>query len=102
VIDPTPGVRLLGVGISGLAPGEVRQMSLEDLDAHSWDDASVAVDRIRRRFGPESIGPATLAGPGGFRVKRRGDQQWGPGDESPGGGPGDTSDQAQPKPDRGR
>ena len=30
------------------------------------------------RFGADAIVPATLAGPDGIRVKRRGDQQWGP------------------------
>ncbi|MEO7555064.1 MAG: DNA polymerase IV [Acidimicrobiales bacterium] len=78
-IDPSSGVRLLGVSVSGLASGGTRQLTLDDADAGSWDDATEAVDRIRDRFGDDAIVPATLAGPDGVRVKRRGDQQWGPG-----------------------
>jgi hypothetical protein len=77
-VDPSPGVRLLGVTVSGLQEGAARQLSLEDLDQRSWDDANPAIDEVRRRFGDDAIVPATLAGPGGVRVKRRGDQQWGP------------------------
>jgi DNA polymerase-4 len=78
-IDPSPGVRLLGVAVSGLGAAGGRQLSLDDLTARSWYDASGAVDAIRQRFGDASIGPAVLAEPGGdIRVKRRGDQQWGP------------------------
>ena len=55
-----------------------RQLSLDDVEAPSWDDATDAVDAIRARYGADAIVPATLAGPEGIRVKRRGDQQWGP------------------------
>ena len=79
-IDPTPGVRLLGVHVSQLTEGAARQLSLDDLDAPSWDDATGAIDAIRARFGDGAIVPASLAGPEGIRVKRRGDQQWGPTD----------------------
>ncbi|MGI8661638.1 MAG: DNA polymerase IV [Acidimicrobiales bacterium] len=80
-IDPSSGVRLLGVSVSALGRGAARQLTLDDagVDAGSWDDASKAVDLIRNRFGDDAIVPATLAGPDGVRVKRRGDQQWGPG-----------------------
>ncbi|MET0728522.1 MAG: DNA polymerase IV [Acidimicrobiales bacterium] len=79
-IDPTPGVRLLGVHVSHLVEGSARQLSLDDLDAPSWDDATGAIDAIRARYGADAIVPASLAGPHGIRVKRRGDQQWGPTD----------------------
>ena len=79
-IDPTPGVRLLGIHVSQLAEGAARQLSLDDVDAPSWDDATGAIDAIRARFGAGAIVPASLAGPEGIRVKRRGDQQWGPTD----------------------
>jgi hypothetical protein len=77
-VDPASGVRLLGVSASNLVDG-ARQLSLEEVEHPGWDDASRAVDDIRRRFGDDAIVPATLRGPGGIRVKRRGDQQWGPG-----------------------
>jgi DNA polymerase-4 len=77
-VDPAPGVRLLGVSMSGLAPGDVRQLSLDDLDSGSWDQANEAVDEIRGRFGETAIGPASLTGPGGMRLKRKGEAPWGP------------------------
>ncbi len=81
-IDPTPGVRLLGIHVSQLADGSTRQLTLDDVDAPSWDDATEAIDAIRERYGPGAIVPASLAGPEGVRVKKRGDQQWGPTDRS--------------------
>ncbi len=83
-VDPSPGVRLLGVGAGGLTTAVAHQLALFDVpgddhdDRAEWTDASRAVDEIRERFGAAAIGPARLAGPGGLRVKRRGDQQWGP------------------------
>lgn len=79
-VDPSSGVRLLGVSVSNLAEEGARQLSLEEVEHPGWDDASKAVDDIRRRFGDDAIVPATLRDPDGIRVKRRGDQQWGPGD----------------------
>jgi DNA polymerase-4 len=79
-IDPTSGVRLLGVHVSQLVEGSARQLTLDDVDAPSWDDATGAIDAIRARYGAGAIVPASLAGPEGIRVKRRGDQQWGPSD----------------------
>ena len=77
-IDPAPGVRLLGVGVSGLSRGAPVQLALDDGEDGSWDEAETTVDRIRDRFGDRAIGPMALIGPGGLRPKRRGDQQWGP------------------------
>jgi DNA polymerase-4 len=88
-VDPTPGVRLLGVSVSSLVEGG-GQLRLEEGAPRSWSAATSAVDAIRGRYGDEAIVPATLVGPTGVRVKRRGDQQWGPGDVGPGdGGPAD-------------
>ncbi|MDP1807176.1 MAG: hypothetical protein Q8K72_18510, partial [Acidimicrobiales bacterium] len=81
-VDPTPGVRLLGVHVSQLAEASARQLSLDDVGAPSWDDATGAIDAIRARYGASAIVPASLAGPDGIRVKRKGDQQWGPTDLS--------------------
>ena len=91
-VDPSPGVRLLGVSVSGLAEQATRQLTLDDAeeqhrpggggdDASRWSDASYAMDRIRARFGDAAIGPASVASDRGLRVKRQGDQQWGPGDD---------------------
>jgi DNA polymerase-4 len=81
-VDPTPGVRLLGVHVSQLAEGSARQLSLDDVEAPSWDDATNAIDAIRARYGADAIVPASLAGADGIRVKKRGDQQWGPTDHT--------------------
>ena len=81
-VDPTPGVRLLGIHVSQLVDQAARQLSLDDVEAPSWADATGAVDAIRARYGADAIVPATLAGPEGIKVKRRGDQQWGPTDLS--------------------
>ena len=82
-VDLSPGVRLIGVSVSGLTDGGIRQLTLDDLGGASWDDANVAVDAIRARFGSTAIGPATLSGPGGLRVRRPGEQPWGPGEDQP-------------------
>ncbi len=79
-VDPTPGVRLLGIHVSQLADGSTRQLTFDDVGAPSWDDATGAIDAIRSRYGHDAIVPASLAGPQGIRVKKRGDQQWGPTD----------------------
>lgn len=78
-VDPSAGVRLLGVSVSGLARGAARQLSLGQVPAApSWAEASRAVDEVRSRFGEGAVGPAALLGEGGMRVRRRGEQQWGP------------------------
>jgi DNA polymerase-4 len=77
-VDPSPGVRLLGVTAANLVQKPARQLSLDDA-APQWDEATRAVDDLRRRFGEDAVGPASLVGEGGLQVKRRGDQQWGPG-----------------------
>jgi DNA polymerase-4 len=88
-IDPTPGVRLLGVIASGLVETG-RQLSFDDADGPAWHEASGAVDAIRERFGDGAIGPASSVGDRGLRVKRRGDAPWGPDDAAmTGEGPAD-------------
>jgi len=100
-VDLSPGVRLLGVGVSNLAPvrgGPGEQMSFDFEVAgkragsegqsrrggSGLGDTAAAVDAIRERFGASSVGPATLLGSGGLRVKRPGDTQWGPSSTSDG------------------
>jgi DNA polymerase IV len=76
-LDLRSGVRLLGVGVTGLGDGSQQQLSF-DAPGTGWDDASRAIDRIRARYGAAAIGPAVAAGPDGIRVVERGAQQWGP------------------------
>jgi DNA polymerase-4 len=79
LLDIDRGVRLLGVSASGLVEGGPEQLSLDDPAGGAWDDASRAVDDIRERYGPSSIGPARLARPGSkLQVTRRGQHAWGP------------------------
>jgi len=78
-VDPAPGVRLLGVAVSGLAPAVGEQLSLGDGDEPGgWSSATRAVDDVRQRFGAAAIGPASLVGRDGLKLTRRGRQQWGP------------------------
>jgi len=44
----------------------------------SWATVTSAVDAIRARYGGSSVGPASLVGEDGLRVRRRGEAQWGP------------------------
>ena len=85
-IDPSPGVRLLGVSVSGLGSGGVRQLTLDDADGRlGWAEASRTVDEIRDRFGADAIGPAALSRADGLAVKGRHRQQWGPSSDPPAG-----------------
>ena len=91
-IDTGPGVRLLGVGVSNLGEDRGQQLSL-DLDAPLVTNGageqnvssaernmltSDVIDDVRNKFGNSAIGPASATVNGELRVKRRGEQQWGP------------------------
>ncbi len=52
----------------------------------TWATVTSAVDAIRARYGGSSVGPASLVGEDGLRVRRRGEAQWGPT------GPGEGND----------
>jgi DNA polymerase IV len=86
-IDPSPGIRLLGVSTSNFVE-PTRQLSLLD-DTGSGPDpealhrASEAIDEIRERFGDSAIGPGSSVDARGLRLVRRGAQQWGPDDPRP-------------------
>ena len=67
-IDPSSGVRLVGVSASNLC-APVEQLSL--LEDDSWGPASRAVDEIRDRFGHDAISPARSLG------RRRVRRPWG-------------------------
>lgn len=100
-LDVRPGIRLLGVSVSGLTSEASRQLSFDDLAAASpaapsaaapagpvraaaadWEEAERAIDAIRGRFGAAAIGPGTLASPNGVRVLRGGAKPWGPDEEA--------------------
>jgi len=85
-VDPTPGVRLLGISATNFGAAS-EQLSLESLfddqvddgpDDAQWEAAETTVDAIRERFGKSAIGPASAVGDRGLRVVRKGAQQWGP------------------------
>jgi DNA polymerase-4 len=103
-VDLAQGVRLLGVGVSnlretGAEPAQQLRLDLasssgsdrpvgragggDRAPARSWRHASGAVDAVRERFGDGAVGPATLLGTEGIRVKRPGDTQWGPAGSGP-------------------
>jgi DNA polymerase IV len=71
-LDPQrPRIRLLGVAVSSLAPGPPRrQLLLDDSGRSAWNEAAVAVDDIRRRFGEGAVTPATLLDGLGRTAKR--------------------------------
>lgn len=88
-IDPSLGVRLIGVSVSGLLDSTHRQLTLDDQltsddrvngTSNMGRDRALddVVDRVRRRFGSTAIAPAVTVGPDGPKVKRTGDRQWGP------------------------
>ena len=86
-LDPTPGVRLLGVSTSNFGtPAEQLALGIDDPGARSveesaeWQAAEHAVDEIRERFGRTAIGPASAVDATGLRLVRKGAQQWGPDD----------------------
>jgi DNA polymerase-4 len=101
-VDPTPGVRLLGLSVSGLADADNRQLTFDEVErGPGWEQASRTVDEIRARFGAASIGPAALQGPDGVRVKERHAQQWGPSASPPtSGADEDDGESPVPRPDR--
>ena len=80
-IDPSPGVRLVGVSGSNLG-APIEQLSLFGDEStptpEAWNSASSALDDIRNRFGTAAIGPASTMRGGSLKPVRRGEQQWGP------------------------
>jgi DNA polymerase-4 len=105
-VDPSGGIRLLGVSVAGLQPVGARQLSF-DLDGpasdppvplgddsgsprpmqraaqvqEQWADVSAALHDIRQRFGPDAVGPAAYVGDDGLRLPGRGGAPWGPSPE---------------------
>ncbi len=86
-INLTQGVRLLGVGVSGMAKEtEGEQLSFDDIASvpEDWRDAEQAIDEIRAKFGDAAIGHASSLRRGKLSPKTAGEQQWGPGEPSQG------------------
>lgn len=87
-IDPTPGVRLLGISASQLVDPPEEQLTFDEVASdelasdREWDVAEQTIDAIRSRFGSAAIGPASAVEGAGLRLVRRGAQQWGP-DQGP-------------------
>lgn len=88
-VDPADGVRLLGIGVANLGVDHGHQLALDFDQSASGTGADLSrvekvaatdalVDDVRARFGNGAIGPASAAVDGTLRVKRRGEQQWGP------------------------
>ncbi len=80
-IDPSAGIRLLGVGVAGLTADPGKQLSFEDLlgdTPASAAETAAVIDDVRARFGDGAIGRASATVDGQLRVTRRGAQQWGP------------------------
>ena len=81
-IDVGRGIRLLGVGATGLEAEQHQQLSLDDLgstdERADWKLADEAIDEIRARFGTDSIGPAVLAKPGErLKTRDKNEKPWG-------------------------
>lgn len=70
LLDKVPragqGVRLLGIGVSGLAEGEPAQLAIDGSDRAALADASAVV---RERFGDDAVLPARLAAPPGKKTQ---------------------------------
>jgi DNA polymerase IV len=78
-IDPSPGVRLLGVSGSNLGT-PVAQLTFDDVadERPDWHAATDALDEIRDKFGSDAIGRGSSIVGGRIRTIKRGGQQWGP------------------------
>lgn len=81
-LDITPGVRLLGVGASGLEEPGPEQLTLDQLDGSDREArrrADGAIDEIRGRFGTSAIGPASLIDPdaGKLAARTHNEDPWG-------------------------
>ncbi len=89
-VEMGDGVRLLGIGVANLGEDHGHQLAF-DLDGKSEQAARSAsndatdalIDDVRAKFGAGAIGPASAAVDGSLRVKRRGEQQWGPNASEP-------------------
>jgi len=77
-VDLRPGVRLLGISVTNFDKSFGEQLKFSENSHSNRKNTEDAVDLIRDRFGAASIGPASILSSNGIRVKRKGEQQWGP------------------------
>ena len=110
-IDVSRGVRLLGVGVANLLTDPGHQLSLNldltDTEAGTVEVTEIdtradqVVDDVRERFGAGAIGPASAAVDGTLRVKRRGEQQWGPNSDQNRSSPSQFAAEIHENPEKG-
>ena len=81
-VDLRPGVRLLGISVTNFDKSFGEQLKFSENSHSNRKNTEDAVDLIRDRFGVASIGPASILSSTGMRVKRKGEQQWGPDENS--------------------
>jgi DNA polymerase-4 len=67
-----------GLGGGDTGSGLARAHDEAERIQQSWGSVTAAIDAIRARYGGSSVGPASLIGAEGLRVRRRGEAQWGP------------------------
>ena len=80
-IDLSTGVRLLGVGASNFSQAKNGlQLSFDEIESNDreWRETEDAIDIIRSKYGPDSIGLVSTLTEKGLNSKKRGIQQWGP------------------------
>ena len=80
-IDLSIGVRLLGVGASNFSQAKNGlQLSFDEIESNDreWRETEDAIDIIRSKYGPDSIGLVSTLTEKGLNSKKRGIQQWGP------------------------
>ncbi len=76
-VDVSPGVRLLGVGVSSLTDGGSVQLRLDDRGP-GWAEVTRAVDAARSRFGHAAVLPATVVPSGSAAGDRPGRERRSP------------------------
>ncbi len=92
-VEMGDGVRLAGVSASHFLPANIAGTQLSFDLAPTQREGGVtrdpggvkiaaAVAAIRQRFGNRAVGAASLVSPEGLAMKRRGDTQWGPSEET--------------------
>lgn len=53
-------VRLIGVRAASLVDAGAQQLSLWEDESDAWKDAEIAIDEVEKKFGPDSVRPASF------------------------------------------